>query len=387
MKKLLLALAVLPAMAVNAQTVKKVVIEDYTGVKCGYCPDGAVKIEGIESANPENTIPIAIHTGSYTNASSPLRTAAGDAINTMVKPYGYPAGAVDRKMYPPAQDADWTGISMNRGAWPNAFNVRKALTAPVSISFTNMVRLNDTAYEADVNVKFTTAPTAGIPVKLQVYVIEDSIEAKNYGGGTQNDLRQTNYLSSIGSDPLTGWFHNRVLRKALGGNWGYSDAWPTSGPVVNTVYTKHIAFTTKKGAAPTGWNNKNMHVVAFVAMDGDAAQDQKEILNGEEISHFQFKHPTAVAEVKNVQMLNAYPNPATANDVIKLEYNTATSATVTLKVYNTVGQLVAAPYTSEEVAGLHTIQFQPSAHGVAAGTYFLHLSNGMETQVSKLTIQ
>jgi hypothetical protein len=217
-------------------------------------------------------------------------------------------------------------------------------------------------------------------------VLEDSIEGKNFGTAA-SDLRQSNYSSSIGPDPLVGWFHNGVLRKALGGTWGFADAWPATGPVVGTTYTKKVTFSSVTGATPTGWVNKNLHVVAFVAYDGDAAQDQKEIINTEEISHFQFTHPTAVADMKNVEMLNAYPNPATASDVIKLEYNTATSAKVTLKVYNALGQLIATPYASEELAGLHTIHFQPSAHGVAAGTYFLHLDNGAATQVSKLSIQ
>lgn len=38
--------------ATNAQTVKKVMLEDFTGTWCGWCPEGTVIVEQLQAANP-----------------------------------------------------------------------------------------------------------------------------------------------------------------------------------------------------------------------------------------------------------------------------------------------------------------------------------------------
>ena len=364
----------LPTLASYAQT-KKVVLEDFTGINCCWCPEGTEIAENLESANPANFIPIAIHTGSYTPSSSPLKTPEGDAVKDMAMPSGYPNGAVDRKIY-----GTNTKISMSRGSWTAAFNARKSLPGKVSVSFSKPVHLSGNNYEVDVNVKFTSAPTAGVPLKLQVYVLEDSIAATGA-------LSQVN-CSSVqpGVSPLANFFHNNVLRKALGGTWGYSGVIPAT-PVINTTYTKKVTFSVVAGASPTGWVKKHLSLVAFVAYDGTAANDQKEIINAESISLKSF-FPLSVDDLSNnVSVLNAYPNPANASDVVKVEFNMNESAEVKMTVLNALGQVVAQPWTSYEIKGAHTIRWRASDYGLAPGVYMIHLStpNGATTQ--RITIK
>lgn len=393
MKKLLLASLMLTSIGGFAQT-KKVILEDYTGVKCGFCVDGTFKVEQLEAANPTNLIPIAIHTGGYTPSASPLKTAEGDAIDAMAQPSGYPSGAVDRKKY-----GSNTTVAMNRGSWAAAFNTQSALSAPVSVSIENVVRNNATDYEFDVNVEFTSMPNSGVPLKLQVYVLEDKVEAKNFGTGGNDpmNLLQVSYTTQYGGNGSTSapvylssatnnYYHNNVLRKALGGTWGYSDVIPAT-PVVNTVYTKHVTFSAKTGATPTGWVTENLEIVAFVAYDGSAANDEKEILNAEEYS----LKGTFITNVNNiakgVEILNAYPNPANANDVIKVQYNIKNSETVTMRVLNLIGQEVATPYVSREVKGGHTIQWKASDYGLTSGIYLVEVSSASGKQVQRVTIR
>lgn len=369
MKKILFSLFSLSALTYTsqAQTVKKVILEDFTGTWCGWCPEGTVILENLHTANPTTFIPVASHNGDA------LEIADGAAIDAGLNVTAYPNGAVDRWQFPGT-----TKIPMSRGSWTSSFNTRKALTAPVSISFQSPM-LSGANYTAKLNVKFLTAPTAGVPLKVNVYILEDSIPATGSNA-------QSNYSSSVqgGASPLTNWFHNATLRKALGGAWGWSTTIPAT-PVVGTTYTENLSFT-----IPAGWVKKNINVVAFVAYDGTAASNQKEILNAEQYP-LKYWNPLNVADITdNLHELNISPNPVKNNTAIKMSFVLQEDAKVNMEVLNSLGQVVSKPYSSFEIKGAHTIQWNTSEAGgnLAAGNYFVRLSTSKgDSQVQKLVIE
>ncbi len=357
MKKGLLSVMLLSGLATQAQTtVKKVFLEDYTGAWCGWCPEGTVILEGLEQQYPDVIIPVANHNGDG------LQTVEGAAIVAGLSVTSYPNGSIDRKKFPTEAK-----IGTTRGKWAGYFNQRKAVPAVASVSFTNMAyNATNGTYTADVNVNFSQVPVndSSDKININVYVLEDGIPAT----GT---IEQDNYSSSVqgGASPLQNWFHNNTLRKALGGAWGFTGVVPAQ-PVVGTTYTKSVSFK----PAPN-WKTDNIHLVAFVAFDGKVANDKKEILNSESIHLKAFGGPTAVKEVvQNINVLNAYPNPTAVNQQVKIEYNIQSQSVVDLQVFNVMGQLVAHPYSSKEIAGAHTIQFTPAQYGLAAGMYLMQLN-------------
>lgn len=365
---LLLSGGLLLSASVFAQetTVKKVIIEDYTGGWCGWCPEGTIILENLKAQYPATMIPIANHNGDA------LQTPEGAAVDNALQVTSYPNGSIDRKKFPSEAKT-----SVSRSKWVSYFNQRAAEAAKVSVGFANKTFTASTVtYDADVKVKFVSAPKANVPLKLQVYILEDSIPATG-------SYYQLNYSSSVqgGKDTLNPWFHNATLRKALGGNWGFASAIPST-PVIGTEYTHHISFT-----IPPAWVKKNIHLVAFVAYDGAVADGEKEILNSEE-THLSTFFPVSVNDLKDeVGFVQTYPNPASVNDVVKIEYNIEKSSVVSLKVFNAVGQLVAAPYRSNEVSGSHTIHWRPSDNGVTPGLYILELSTPAGKKVSKIQLK
>ena len=90
MKKLLLSIFALSALAVNAQTFvsttpenKNIILEEYTGISCGYCPDGHKIGQQLHDANPNDVFLINIHTGGYATPQGPgtdFNTSFGAAI-------------------------------------------------------------------------------------------------------------------------------------------------------------------------------------------------------------------------------------------------------------------------------------------------------------------
>ena len=71
MKKILLSVFALGTLAANAQNVsttpenKNVILEEFTGIYCGYCPDGHRLAQELHDNNPGDVVLINIHTGSY----------------------------------------------------------------------------------------------------------------------------------------------------------------------------------------------------------------------------------------------------------------------------------------------------------------------------------
>jgi thiol-disulfide isomerase/thioredoxin len=367
MKKIVYSLALLAiSSAAFAQApVKKVILEDFTGTWCGWCPEGTVVLEQLQAANPTNFIPVASHNGDG------LEVPDGAAIDNGLNVTAYPNGAVDRFQF-----SGEAKIPVGRGKWSGFTNNRLATTAIVSVSFVNP-KYDGTNYTATVNVKFTQAPVAGVPLKMNVYLLEDSIPATGA-------LAQSNYSNAVqgGADPLTNWFHNATLRKALGGAWGFSTTIP-GAPVVGTVYSENISFT-----IPATWVKKNVNVVAFVAYDGTAAANRKEILNAEQYP-LKWWFPTSIENVASNKMnIASYPNPATSSSVVKTSFYLSQDANVSLEVLNSVGQVVSAPYTSFEIEGAHTIQWSPRQFGnLGSGMYFVRISTDKgEQAVSRLLI-
>lgn len=351
MKKLLLPSLLLLSMAAGAQT-KKVFMEDYTGAWCGWCPEGTVILENLKTQYPANIIPVANHNGDG------LQTTEGAAIDNGLNVTAYPNGSIDRKLF-----SGESKISVSRSKWATYANQRMALTAIASVSFANFYFNPGTnMYEADIKVKFSSAPTAGVPLAVQVYVLEDSIAATG-------SLVQHNYSSSVqsGADPLNNWYHNNTLRDALGGDWGFTTTIPST-PAVGTTYTQHVSFSIGT------WVKKQVHLVAFVAYNGTVAADQKEILNAEEMRLSSFPKLGINEQNEAVSIADAYPNPASVNDVVRVEYNINQGASVSFKVFNAIGQLVDQSLSNNEAEGTHTIHWRPSDKNIAPGVYILQLT-------------
>ncbi|MFA5417324.1 MAG: hypothetical protein WC341_02590 [Bacteroidales bacterium] len=102
MKKNLLVLFMFVAFAANlgAQTLvstevqkKNVVLEEFTGIHCQYCPDGHAIAQAMQNENPGRVVLVNIHQGSFAvpSGSEPdFRTPFGDAIANQTGLTGYP---------------------------------------------------------------------------------------------------------------------------------------------------------------------------------------------------------------------------------------------------------------------------------------------------------
>jgi hypothetical protein len=367
MKKIVTSLMLLCSIAAQAQTVKKVVLEDFTGAWCQWCPEGTGVSEALALANPSNFINVAEHSGDA------LECPDGAAMDAALLVTAYPNGAVDRFQF-----TGQAKIPQGRGTWTSSVATRKSAGAIASVSFAN-VQVSGNTYSGDIKVKFSSLPASGVPLKVNVLALEDSIAA--VGQYAQTNAGASTYQP--GNNPLVNFYHNDVMRDALNGLWG-SNANIPANPSIGVEYSEPFIFIKSPD-----WKKQNMKLVAILAYDGTVAANQKEILNAERFS-LRTLAPLGVNDVKaNALSTLVFPNPAKVNDNVLVNFTLQKDAKVTMELINSLGQVLGLPYKSFEIAGSHSIQFNTREYGnIAPGIYNLKLStdNG-DVQSTRLVIE
>lgn len=234
---------------------RNAVLEDFTGVRCGYCPDGHVRAAAAAAANPGRFLIIAVHTGSYAapatgwaNFTSPY----GQALNDQSGVAGYPAGTINRVK---ATEIGCTpqktgGIAMSRGDWAKGGNAIMALPSYVNLGSKADFDAASRKLTVKVDAYYTgDAPDAGN--NLNVAFLQDSIISKQSGGGDA-------------------YVQNHVLRTFITGQWGETldPIKTTKNSKVSRVYTYDVPENFNGSTIPPGGGDlkiENCKILVFVS--------------------------------------------------------------------------------------------------------------------------
>lgn len=233
---------------------RNVLIEDYTGTWCGWCPRVSYGIELVEQQTNQAVI-VAIHRGSTSSSSGTY------------DPYNYPAGALENLInlggYPTAmlnRMTEWN--------YPEPSNVDQAVNLTgddADIGIAMSPSLSGNTMNIDVNVKFGEDYSSQ-NLKLVVYVLEDRLY-----------FNQANYTSYYnGQDPIPNFEHNHVLRGVLTNILG--DAIPNSETNIEDVYTTSFSADVSSFDIE---NSSNINVVAFVVGSDNATINSRSANFGE----------------------------------------------------------------------------------------------------------
>ena len=234
---------------------KKVILEEYTGIYCTYCPDGHAIAQALKDQYPNDVFLINIHTGGYANpqGSDPdFRTDFGAALDAQASVTGYPSGSVNRQYF-----SDLTmggGTAMGRGEWNTA-----ASRVLDQSSYVNV------GVEASINVQNNE-----LTVHVEGYYTGDSPQSTNYLNIAlmQNNTLGTQTGGGMGSD----YNHMHRLVHMLTGQWGEVISTTSTGSFIDETFT----YTIPADYNGIGVELSELEVVAFIS------ETEQEIISGAE---------------------------------------------------------------------------------------------------------
>jgi len=223
---------------------KRVLIEDYTGTWCQYCPRVAYAISQVK-LQTNDAVPVAIHRG-----SDPYNFAAASSLESMIGLTGYPTGMLNRK-------AIWSYPETNYISQP--VNLTSGINPRIGLALNTS--LSGNTANVEVNVKFGKNFTN---LKLVVYALEDNL--------IYNQTNSTSFYGGV--NPIVNFDYDDVLRGFLTTNILGDDI--TGSTNLNDVYTKSFTY-----AIPSVYVASNMHFVAFVVDSNGKALNARNAGNAE----------------------------------------------------------------------------------------------------------
>ena len=339
---------------------KNVLIEEFTGAWCGWCPDGAVVLENILDANPGRTFGVSIHNGDA--------MAFSDGIASGFNVTGYPNGMVDRVLF-----AGESKEPHSRGAWSANTTSQLSAYTPVDVSITAN-GWNSTTREISITAEANFVDYAAGDIRFVFYVVEDSVTGSGSGYDQVNYLNGTAGHPYFGAgDPIVGFVHRHVLRALPSGAYGNTGVIP-SNVSPSSTYSESFTYT-----LPASNDENRISILAAVAYKGSSLGESY-VLNvtGEHLNLGSVANDVAAGD----NWVNVYPNPMAGQGVLKVNFTQPTHAVVS--VYNTFGQHIANITERDFSAGESTVALDLS--DLTTGVYLVNVKTDAGTFTKKIVL-
>ncbi len=220
---------------------RKVIIEEFTGVRCVGCPAGSDEIENLLALYPDNLIAISIH--NTNNFSEPwsgsqydFRTPKGDELTAYLgPPFSYPSAIINRRLFPGK-----TRLQVGKAEWGGLIAEEISQSPKLALTL-------DKAYDSDsrvLNMTATIIPNESIDEDVAITIMMTESNIVDY------------QITPQSSSPDPDYIHKHVLREML----SQFDGDQISEVLVeNQPLELNYSFT-----LPNEWVAANCNVVAFV---------------------------------------------------------------------------------------------------------------------------
>lgn len=228
---------------------KKALLEEFTGIHCGYCPQGHAIGNRLIAAQPENVYVISMNAGPLAEPGSDepdYRTEAGEMINTEFKVTGNPSGTINRHIF-----NGGTNIITGRSDWAqNCKNICNE-DAPVNL-------LANSEFDGN---------TRQLTVNIEGYYTGDPKQTENYlnVAWTQSNIQGPQAGGGIGNE----YIHKHMLRGYITQDWGDTIKNVRKGEYFTRTYT----YTLPENVKGVEVKAEDIEIVAFVC------ESKTEVLN------------------------------------------------------------------------------------------------------------
>jgi len=340
---------------------RTVLLEEFTGTWCGWCPDGVIVYEDIIAANPNDVVVVSVHDGDAMEFT--------DGIRSGFNVSAYPNGMVDRKVFAGEVDEPHS-----RGAWDANVQSQIGSYTPADVSISHVY--DSSSRQITLNVTSVFTDYAAGDMRFVAMIVEDSIV------GTGTGYNQVNYLNTSAGhpyfgagDPIVGFVHNHVLRALPGGAYGNSGIIPSTVSPTDQ-YTETFTYT-----LPSTMDATKIKLVGFVAYYGTEV-GESEVMDVAQMD-LVFQGNTAISYIPQVEDFKAYPNPA--NNLINFSFELLKENDTRVAIYDAYGKLIDVINQSTLSAGTQNIAYD--VRNLASGVYYVSVTTeGSATYTERFVV-
>ncbi|MFN5324209.1 MAG: Omp28 family outer membrane lipoprotein [Bacteroidota bacterium] len=221
---------------------RKVLIEDFTGHQCGFCPEASKLAYEIKEDYGDRVVVMAIHAGFFARLTPPKYTydfkcPEGVQLDTDfgISAVGNPNGMINRKKINGS-------YIISKGAW--AAEVENVLnsTDPLPVRLNLETEYDSASRNLNTTVQIDYEEDLLGPHRLSLYLVEDSI------------IKWQKDYSASPSD-VENYVHREVLRGSINGTYGDLLSNTTDGNFVFLDYNTNLK---------SEWVARHMSIVAVI---------------------------------------------------------------------------------------------------------------------------
>jgi hypothetical protein len=198
---------------------KNVILEEFTGLMCTYCPDGHLIANQIKSSNQDDFFTINIHEGYY--AVWPNRadytTNIGNAITNLFPAHGHPSGVINRG-----------SAVLGRGQWAGAVNSTIGQSSYVNVAAKSTIDLLSRELTVEVEAYYTGNGSG--QNNINIVLLQNNVEGYQY-----NASANPSQVLSNGN-----YNHMHMLRHVVTGLSGDAITSTSQGSFFSKTYTYTI---------------------------------------------------------------------------------------------------------------------------------------------------
>ena len=284
-KTLLLVIAIMAGLTGFAQITdtivsttpsnRNVLIEEYTGINCGWCPAGHKKANEVKAAHPDRVNIINIHQGSY--SANTYTTQWGNALAGQIGLTGYPAGTVNRHVFSQYSSV----LDVYRDYWPSCANTILGMSSPVNIAAEGTLDMSTRTVNIRVQLYYTGSQTVTSNA-LNVAILQDNVLGSQAG-------MSMNPAQVDGSQ----YTHMHMLRHLITGQWGET----IDGIAPGTLVEKNYEYVIP---AQLGSPNAIETVLSDLSFIAFVCEDHKEVLTSIEVPIERINLPALSGRIVNL---------------------------------------------------------------------------------------
>lgn len=229
---------------------KNVVLEEYTGTNCTWCPDGHKRANEFAAANPGRVVLINIHQGSFAGSNPNYKTVWGDALANQTGLQGYPSGTINRRVF------TGTVTALDRGSWATDGAIVMNESSFVNVAARTQIDAATRVMTVTVEAYYTGDADASTNM-LNVALIQNDVVGPQVG--------MDKNPSQVTSDGQ--YIHMHMLRDLITGQWGDSLNSASGNIPAGTFFTRTYIDTLPAAINNVPLELGNLEIAAFISRD------------------------------------------------------------------------------------------------------------------------